>query len=109
MRVLDPADQVRWTGRVADAPARGVEGFADGVHGDGLRCICGGEAGEANEFRAVGEVLVDFVGENDEVVFDGDVTDGGQFVGGEDFSERVVSMQVGFFSVAVGTKWNGRL
>lgn len=101
MRVLDPADEVRWAGRVADAPAGGVEGFADGVDGDGMRRICRGEAGEANEFRAVGEVLVYFIGEDDEVAFDGDVPDGGQLVGGEDFSERVVPMQL-VFSVAMG-------
>ena len=58
-----------------------------------MRYTCKGKASERREFGAVGEVLVYFIGEDGGVLFNGDITDGGQLVGGEDFSERVVPMQ----------------
>lgn len=77
VRVLDASDEVPWACRVACAPAGGVEGFEDRVDGDSIRCTCKGEACEERESGAVGKVLVYFIGEDDEIVSDGDIADGG--------------------------------
>ena len=92
MGILYGTDQIWWTGRIPNAPARGVERFTDRVHRDGLGCKGWTDAGESWERRAVVEVLVDFIRKDDQVVFDCNVADCGQLFGAEDFSKGVVSV-----------------
>ena len=91
MRVLDVPDQVPVADGVAHAPAGGVEGFADGADADGVAGDGRVEGCDARERRVVGEVLVDFVGEDDDVVAGAQGADGEELGGREDFTEGVVA------------------
>ena len=73
--VFDVADEIFFADRVADAPSRGVEGFADGADADGLAGDGGVDGRCSGHGWGVVEVLVDFVGEDDEVFFDAEVAD----------------------------------
>lgn len=58
-----------------------------------MRYTCKGKASKRREFGAVNKILVYFIEEDGKVLFNGDITDGGQLVSGKDFSERVIPIQ----------------
>lgn len=96
----------------ANAPARGVEVFSGGADGEGYVCDGGGEGADSSEGDVV-EAVVDlaiekggsvgesdrrggigkdyFVGENDDVVFNAEVSDCLELILGKYFPYRVVT------------------
>lgn len=71
----DVFDKVFGADEPADAPACGVEVLACGADGEGQFGDFWGESGNAGE-RDVVKAVVDFVGEDDDVVFDAQGADG---------------------------------
>ena len=83
-------DQMLFTDEVPHTPTSSVEVLARGAHGD---CEFGnfwGQSGDASK-RDVEEAVVDFVGENDDVVFYAEGRDLFEFFARHDFTNRVVS------------------
>lgn len=79
-----------FTDEVSHTPAGSVEVLARGAHRD---CEFGdfwGQSGDASK-RDVEEAVVDFVGENDDVVFYAEGGDLFEFFAGHDFTNGVVS------------------
>ena len=64
----DVLDQFGRPDQVPHAPARGVEILARGANGEGYACEVGGEGCHAVEGDVV-EPVVDFVGEDEDLVF----------------------------------------
>ena len=91
MCVFDVTDQVSVADGVAHAPPGCVEGFADGADADGVAGDGGIERCDAGKRGIVGEMLVEFVGEDDDIVASAQGADGEEFGGGEDFAEGVVA------------------
>ena len=85
------ADQVSVADGVAHAPPGCVERFADGADTDGVAGDGGIEGCDTGKRSVEGEMLVDFVGEDDDVVASAQGTDGEELGRGEDFAEGVVA------------------
>ena len=85
----DVFDEVFGADEPADAPACCVEVFACGADGEGQGSDFGGESGDAGEGDVV-KAVVDFVGEDENVVLDAEAADGFEFGFGEDFADGVV-------------------
>jgi len=80
-----------WEGKGGrtDAPAGGVKVLAGGTDGEGDLFYLGGQSSDAGEGDVV-EAVVDFVGEDDDLVFDADVGNLLQLLTGVDLADRVV-------------------
>ena len=85
----DVFDQFRGSDEPADTPAGAVEVLAAATDGKGQGGDFGGEGRHACEFGVV-EAVVDFVAEDEDVVFYAEVADSLEFVAGEDFADGVV-------------------
>lgn len=75
----------------AHSPAGGVEVLAGRADGDGETLDFGGESGDPGE-RDVEEAVVDFVGEDDYLVLDAEVTDLLELLSREDLADGVVCL-----------------
>lgn len=69
------SDQLGGPDEVADAPAGGEEVFAHASDGEGAVGEGGGEGGDAGEGDVV-EAVVDFIGEDEDVVLEAEGADG---------------------------------
>lgn len=83
-------DEVGGTDEVADSPAGAVEVLARGADGEGAGGEGGREGCDAGE-RGIGKAVVDFVGKDQDVVFDAEGADGLEFGEGEDLADGVVA------------------
>ena len=87
---IDRAGDRLGSGEVAEAPTGHGVGFAESVDGDGEVVGFGGDRGDAHMLGAVvGEFLVDFIGEDVDVLLGGDFGEGLEFLAGVDRSGRV--------------------
>lgn len=85
----DVLDELGWADQVADAPAGGPEVLARATNS---QCNLGefrGEAADADEGDEV-EPVVDFIGEDEDFVFEAEVADVGELRFGKDFADRVM-------------------
>lgn len=89
VRRRDVLDQMLWSDQVADSPTGGVEELARAADGESQLCDLGTQRRDARE-RHVVQAVVDFVGEDEDVVLDAQVANGLQFVAAEHFAHRVV-------------------
>src|SRR6187551_1130363 len=76
-------------GGQTDAPAGGVKVLAGRTDGEGDLLHLGGQSSDAGEGDVV-EAVVDFVGEDDDLVLDADVGNLLQLLTGVDLADRVV-------------------
>jgi hypothetical protein len=83
-------DQVLGSDQVADAPAGGVEGFACGADGERPLIVLWLHGGNSGKWDIV-ETVVDLVGEDDEVVLHGKVTDAFEFIARENLPNRIMT------------------
>ncbi len=89
VEVGDCAEPLGVCNEVAETPAGDGEGFGEAGDDDGAFAEVGEAEGGDVLSAGVEEVLVDFVGEEEEVVTDGEVADGFDLGVGEDFAGGV--------------------
>lgn len=86
----DVVDEVCRAGEVPNTPASTVEVLSCGANRESPSGDFRGEGGDAGE-RGVREAVVDFVGEDEDVVFYAEVADGLEFGFGKDFADGVMA------------------
>lgn len=96
--------QFRRTNEPADAPAGTVEILTRGADCERTSGYGGGESSHAGE-GGIGEAVVDFVGEDEDVVFYAEVADGLELGFGEYFTDGVVA---GTGLIEIGTSGKRR-
>jgi len=94
VRGRDVLDQLGGAHQPADAPAGGVKVLAGGADGDGDLFDFRGQGGDAGEVDVV-EAVVDFVGQDDDLVLYAEVGDLLEFGFGVDFADGVVFWEEG--------------
>ena len=104
MRSGDVFDQVWATDEPAYSPTGSVKTFTGRTHGDSQGIDLRGERCYASEGCVV-EPVIDFVGENDDIVLHANVTDSLEFVSRKDFTDWIVSTNI--CKYASGTIWIG--
>jgi len=85
----DILDQMLGTNQVAYPPSRSVEQLTRATDSQSECRNLRAQSGNAREGHVV-QLVVDFVGEDEDVVFDAEVADGLQLLAGEDLADRVV-------------------
>lgn len=83
------------TDQIAHTPARGVEGLSSGAHRERTLIEFWFNRGDSGE-RNVEKTVVNLIGEDDKVVFDGEVTNALQFVARENLANGVVATLFSF-------------
>lgn len=92
MRSSNVLNQMRWSDQISHSPACGIERFPGRADGKSAFIQLGGQGGDAREGDVV-ESVVDFVGEDDNVVLYGEGADAFEFFFGHDFADGVVSVK----------------
>lgn len=86
-------NQMRRTDQVSDTPASSVERFTSGPNGQCALVKLGRESGDSGEWDVV-KPIVDFIGQNDQVVFDSKSTDTLELLSRKYLADRVVTYPV---------------
>ena len=89
VEVADGSHPASAGGEIADPPSGDAEGFGEAGDGDGALGHSWEGSGADVAEAVVEEVLVDLVGDDEEVVLDGKGGDGFEFLAGEDFAAGI--------------------
>lgn len=93
VRGRDVLDQMLRSDEIADSPASGIEGLARGADGQGALVDLRGQRRDSGE-RNVVQTVVDFVREDDDVVFHGEGANTLELLARKDLTNGVVTTAV---------------
>ena len=92
VRTSNVFDQMLRSNQVAHTPAGGVEGFASRAHSEGALVQLGRQGGNSGKGN-IEKAVINFIGQDNKVVLDTEVTNPLQLLLGEDLANGVVAMK----------------